>query len=170
MTPEVIAIWIAGFALLFSGVSLGLEIRREIMGGARLRMTYMTNAVFVMPGIAVNKNKRHISITVSNRGDSPTTITLFGFVYYPSFWAEFFKRKSVNLIITPRGTGMGSLPHLLAPGANWTGWADQTKDLEKMLESGRLWAWVRANHSDKATKIRLIPYTPPKGKKLKGKK
>lgn len=160
------AVWIALFALVISAGSFFLEIRRWFESGVKLKLTYMADAIeIVKGGDSPDLNTRYIIFTVSNRGDTPTTLTHFELVYYPPFWGKLFNESPQHFYV-PEPSDTQPLPRFLEPGSGWTGRAIRNKDINSMLEEGRLWACIHANHSDKPSKVRIRQPKKPKGKEL----
>lgn len=73
--------WATVYAAIVATGALFLELRRWFESGVRLRITYMLNGVIIP---SANQDQLWIFVTVSNRGDSPTTITNLGYRLYES--------------------------------------------------------------------------------------
>ena len=181
---------IAIIALVMSAVSVALEVRRWFESGVKLKLTYSIDRIHVVFGEGITEpNKRYISVDVSNRGGTPTTLTGLTFVYHPTIWDELrynFSRSFIQRImpyskiwklldsarsenyIFPALDPTQPHPHFLEPGARWSKTCVQDKRIDEMLNDGRLWLRIHANHSDKLTRIRLRRGKKLEGKELKG--
>lgn len=186
---ELIAIFalvVSVVSVVISAGSFSLEFRRWFESGVKLKLTYSIDRIHVVHGESIlEPDKRYISVDVSNRGDAPTTLTHLTFIYHPTIWDEWrydFSRSFIRRIV-PYSNLWKSLdskrsvnflyyglnpanpqPHFLEPGARWSETCLQNEDIDKMLNDGRLWLRIYANHADKPIKIRLR-----RRKKLEGK-
>lgn len=155
---------VAAYAAIVATGALALEIRRWFESGAKLNVTYMLDAI-TFP--RESDDKKHIVITVANRGDTATTITNLGFQVYDSYWKRL-RGKSSHAFIANRPSQVQPIPYLLEPGGRWMGMCIQSIEVDGLVKSGNLWAEVYATHSDKPISIRLKPSPQPKGKKIEG--
>ena len=95
-------------------------------------------------------DQEYIRVTAVNHGNGPTTITnCLG--YYTIGKRSLFKRRKKQLFIISTG-GSGSLgmsvPYVLKPGEEWTGFALQVDILEKMA-GGNLYLGIHHNQRTK---------------------
>ena len=132
-----------------------LQLLRYFDEGVRLNLSVMVGARLV--GGLADLNK-YLSVTVTNRGSAPTTITHMVLFNYPSRLArrvpqwlyrrvKWFHAKSYVII---NYTGHpGPIPYLLEPGRMWMGMTKQTPEFDKMIEDGRLYVGIICTHSDK---------------------
>lgn len=162
--------WMAIIALMISSGSLFLEIRRWFESGVNLKLTCIMHPYI--------DELLYIGVTVSNRGDTSTTLTKLTFVYHTTIWDElrYNLSKSFIRLVVPCSRiwkFLGSSrskeipfqdlnpvktnPHFLEPGRGW-GENYPINEYINMLDKGRLWLCVYANHTDKPAKIRLIPH------------
>jgi hypothetical protein len=153
-----ISLWALGVsagAFLVSALALVLEFRRWLDEGVRLSLTVMVGAR-VFGGYERDENK-YLTITVTNRGNAPTTITHFVLFNYPSKLARYVPRflyrrikwfHAQSFIVNSTGSP-GPIPYVLEPGRMWMGRATQTPDLETMIEGGRLYVGIICSHSNK---------------------
>lgn len=104
----------------------------------------------------------YVMVTVSNRGSAPTTITHMVLFEYPSELAIYIPQRlrrwkwvhrqlgEARVFIANSGAA-GQMPYLLQPGTYWIGLAKHTPDLERAIETGRLYVGIRGSHSDKTS-------------------
>lgn len=158
--------WAALYAAIVATGALFLEVRRWFESSAKLR-------IGIMPEGKIASNRgigedTYLVVNVSNRGGSATTLTHFGMVHYGSWWRRIRDKPEKSFIVPhphPAGASSG-LPHLLAPGATWTGMAKHEKETMDLMETGDFWVQIYATHSDKPAYARVIKRKPPEGKKL----
>ena len=165
-TTDLIAI----IAVIMAAFSLALEIRRWWESGVKLKMTCVVDTIF-KPNIIEEPNN-HIYIVVSNRGDTPTTLTGLTFIYHPTIWNELRYNFSMSFIrqMVPYSRfwkyfnntlRAEAIPHRFKPyfldtGTTWHDRIFQTEEFDKYLNEGRFWLLIHASHTDKPIKRRLI--------------
>lgn len=95
----------------------------------------------------------------TNRGDRPTTLTHFTVHKYDSRWKFMRRRSSYDAIVNTWGQGVQTTPHVLQPGAVWTGVATQTADIEQMARDGLVYLGLVHSHSKKPIlrRVKLKP-------------
>jgi hypothetical protein len=164
LDPQSLGAWIAVYAAVVSTGALFLEIRRWFESGARLNLTYMLDAITFPRG---HEDNMYIVVTVSNRGDTATTITNLGFQAYASRWTRFRGKASQSMLANNPSQAQ-PIPHVIEPGTRWMGMCIQNEEINQLLDTGLLWAEVYATHRDKPTSVRLKRRPKPKGKKIKG--
>jgi hypothetical protein len=71
-------------------------------------------------------DQTHISITITNRGDSPTTITNIGGREYKSRFAKILRKSDFQFIGIP--ITAKPLPYKLEPGEVWQGLLEEKSD------------------------------------------
>jgi hypothetical protein len=163
------ALWVSMAALAVSAGAFSLELRRWIESGVKLSMTVMSDAM-LFGGIADDENT-YVSVTVTNRGDAPTTITHMLFYNYPKRLARYmprqlarhWKSQSPKIMLVVNTGNPGPLPFHLEPGKNWVGLAAHTPDLEHMIAAGNLYLGIIGSHSDQTLFKRVRRWKPPKG-------
>jgi hypothetical protein len=165
MDAESLGGWATVYAAVVATGALFLEVRRWFESGTRLNVSYMLDAIT----IPRNGDKIYIVITVANRGDTATTITNLGFQAYDSRWQRFWGKASTSFIANNPSQGQ-PIPHFIEPGGRWMGMCIQNDEINKLLDTGLLWAEVYATHANKPTSVRLMRRTKPQGKKLEGPK
>ena len=156
----------AGYAAIVATGALALEIRRWFETGARLSISVMPQMqTFNIPGTEGNN---YLVVNVSNRGQTPTTITHFALFHYGS-WINWLRRKRGWAVVVLRPQPPGSdpvIPSVLRPGESWSGMALHEDDLVSRMKSGYLYVAIHATHSDKPTlarvRLRKDPELPDK--------
>lgn len=165
MDVESVGGWATVYAAVVATGALFLEVRRWFESGTRLHVTYMLNAItFPRDG-----ERNYIVITVANRGDTATTITHLGFQAYGTRWDRLCRKASASFIANNPSPEQ-PIPHFIEPGGRWMGMCIQNDEINRLLDSGLLWAEVYATHADNPTSVRLMRRTKPAGKKLEGPK
>jgi hypothetical protein len=165
------ALYVSGGALFISACVFALELRRWFDEGVKLSMSVMSNAKLV-GGIEEDKNT-YLSVSVTNRGSAPTTITHMVLFNYPSYLARWIpsrltrwmKQLRPETFIISNTGAPGKIPYVLQPGHTWIGMATYTPDLEQMIEAGRLYVGIIGSHSDKTFLRRVRHWKPPRNAK-----
>jgi hypothetical protein len=157
---------IAAYAAIVATGALALEVRRWFQSGARLHIDLMSGAeMFGVPGTEGNK---YLVATVSNRGNSPTTITHFVLNDFKG-WLNYLRSKPnfVGLVANPQiHVQAKSIPKLLQPGEQWSGMAIIDDDLNHRIDGGYLHVVIYANHTDEPIRKRVHkPAKPPQDAK-----
>lgn len=145
------------YAAIVATGALFLEVRRWAESGARIAISVWSEAILLnVPGH--DPEETYISVTVVNRGSSPTTITNFGLMEFRHSLARVRRRSSKSAIVTNPAVvaGMPGLPHVLVPGAQWQGMARHNDELVKWMDSGKLYVAIFASHSDRAA-VQPVP-------------
>ena len=144
--PELWQVWVAIYAAMVATGVLFLEVRRWVETKARLAIDIAQRMQTInIPGAGAGP---YLLVTVSNRGQSPTTITHLALEEFPSWWARVRgKRAKAAVVIMPMLPGMTQhLPFFLEPGAQWQGAALQDQELEDWIASGHLYVAIYASH------------------------
>lgn len=157
---------IAIIALVMSAISVALEVCRWRKSGVRLTLSYIVHDDITPP---------YISVMVSNRGDTPTTLTKLTFVYHPTIldkWRYTLSRSFIRLVVpcSKIWKYLGSARsenyffqdlnskkpnfQFLDPGKTWIRSYPLDKHIDK-INSEKLWLCVYANHTDKPANILL---------------
>lgn len=148
--------WQDGAAIYAAVVSTGalfLEVRRWFESGPRLKVTIMCPAV-QFGGREKDKNE-YLAVTVSNRGDVPTSVTHFTLHEYPSFLSRLRRRATWNAIVPSQGNPQAELPHHLEPGRYWIGMAKYEGKLKELAEKGTLYVGIFAVHYGNAVLVKV---------------
>ena len=142
------ALYVAGGALFVSACVFGLELRRWFDEGVRLSISIMVDVKIV--GVGHQDDNTYVSVTVTNRGSAPTTVTHIYLYNYPNRLAQRVpNRASLRLKSLRPETFFviaighpGPLPYVLEPGRTWTGTAIQTPNVDRMIDGGRLYVGI----------------------------
>jgi hypothetical protein len=146
------ALWVSAGALFVAACAFGLEVRRWFDEGVRLSLSVMPNAIIIGPH--GRDRDKYLSVTVTNRGDAPTTITHMVLYNYPSRLARWVpqwlyrrtKRFNAETWVINAIGAPGPIPYVLEPGRTWSGRASQTPDVERMIDGGRLYVGIISSH------------------------
>ncbi len=145
--------WIAVLALVVGGGALGLEIRRWVESGPRLRLNVMADAVMAPE----DDGKPKAALWVTNRGSAPTTITHMVVFTYPSRWGRFRRRPDMQGIIPDAKTNVE-----LGVNKQWMGLLYYDAKLTEARRQGKLYVGVIASHASGPylTRIPAEKWTP----------
>ncbi|CFX34395.1 conserved protein of unknown function [Candidatus Filomicrobium marinum] len=138
--------WTAIYAAIVATGALVLEVRRWFESGPK---------VFVRASIGLDRDKREVFVTVTNRGDTVTTVTHFTVNQYSGFWDRLRDRFDFDRsypVFHPSGK---PLPNVLAPGTHWTGWADAVPVYVGDLETGAVWVAIHTTDRDRPYLARI---------------
>jgi hypothetical protein len=153
MSPTDIAAWVGAL----SGVAaLAWDFYKWKFSGPKLEVS--TNYGMKVAGPhAKHDNSDYISIWVRNTGTAKTTISTLWVVTYDSWWAQ--KRgKRLKAAVIPY-PAPGVIPSELDVGSEWVGAIRQSKEINEMLRSGKMWCEVFHSWSKNPTRahIKLKP-------------
>lgn len=133
------------YAALVATAALVLEVRRWAESGPRLFVHLMPWAKMAGGGRVDPATYLHASAT--NRGFVPTTITHYLLLEYPSIIHRWLHRPSKSAFVVVGGPT--PVPHVVAPGTQWSGQATYDAELLAWAKSGRLFAGVIASHRER---------------------
>lgn len=134
---EIWVLGIAAYAAMVSTFVLGWDVYKWLASGPRIDLA-VSSGMIVLGG-AVPDPKTYISVTASNVGDRPTTITNMGGMYFDSWWRAYVvRRKSDQAFIVHQPSQAQRLPYRFEVGGQWIGLADQTDDIVQMAKDGYL--------------------------------
>lgn len=105
----------------------------------------------VYPTAPPTNDNEYIRVTAVNHGNAPTTITNCLGYYRVGKRSLFKRRKKQHFVVNtglPGTLGM-SVPYVLKPGEEWTGFSDQADILEKM-QGGTLYLGIHHNQRKKS--------------------
>ena len=152
------ALFIAAASLITAISSFLLDVRRRFNEGVRLSLSVMVEAKLY--GGNVDDENSYISIIVTNRGNTSTTLTNMVLYDFPGRFLFLFQKCPRWLVrslrIKPPKTmivvnpGNQPLPHVLESGHNWYGRVVHDPVLIKMIDKGGLYVGVLASHSNNA--------------------
>lgn len=150
---------VAAYAAIVGTGALALEIRRWVESGARLSMD--VSAPMRTFNLPATEGQEYLIATVTNRGDTPTTISTMALLTYPNIWMRWRGRSSRSAIVAnPILPGQErALPKTVSPGDVWQGVAVYNDELRDWAKSGNLYVAIYASHSDRPTiqRVRIHP-------------
>src|SRR5688572_17511487 len=119
--------WLSAFALVIAGGALALEVRRWFETGPRLRLSLMADAETYPP----DDGKPKLILHVTNRGDTPTTLTHMVTYRYRSIFHRWLKKQSsAGIVLSPAViAGMENPPVELGVNKVWHGAMAYKKEL-----------------------------------------
>jgi hypothetical protein len=123
--------------------------------GPKLVGRYSPGMVMFEPGASVQSTEKYLSITISNQGTSPTTLTSLGLFGYDTLLKYYFRRPSFTAII-PKQIG-AQLPTSLAVGSEWKALCVQDEKIEELSRSKLLCFVVSHSFSSSETRIKIRP-------------
>lgn len=143
----------AWYAAVVSTIGASWEIFRQLRSGARLRIDAIPNMIprNVHPEI---DGRRYVSVTVTNIGDQPTTITHFGGILVPHCWEGARGVEGNGFLVWAHPRTGSTVPYVLKPGEQWNSLADQA-ELETNTDRFNVFIGVRASHSNKLHSVRV---------------
>ncbi|MCG8620756.1 MAG: hypothetical protein MJE68_01990 [Proteobacteria bacterium] len=160
MILEQINAWSPTIALAISLLSLGVSAFVAFLvwfgRGIKLKLSYAIDTYASVedskPG---SREKRHLTIIVTNSGDVATIINRLTLEYSPSFWGNLLNAKP-KILFVARATPFNDLPYTLNAGSVWRIAYEQTENADKILNTCRVWACVYTNCKNKpAGRIRI---------------
>jgi hypothetical protein len=135
--------WAAVYAAIVATAALALEIRRWFESGPRLRLSIISQAR-LYGGIVVDEND-YLSVSVSNSGDRPTTVTNLCYHEIPNWWAAR-RNRWTRAAVDTSATGSG-VPFVLHTGTEWKALVKYDAAMMDWAKSGRLFVAVYFSHS-----------------------
>lgn len=96
-------------------LALGWEVYRHASSGPRLEVNVSPDMQLVIPGRGLDSTL-HVSVSVVNAGDAPTTITHLCGVFYRGWIQRTFKRRGQVFVLTTDAP----IPTVLPPGQTWS--------------------------------------------------
>ncbi len=145
---DMLAVWGAFIATLV----LLWDIYKHKVSGAQVFISVQHDMNVLLPDL--DPNSTFIAVVAKNNGDRPTTITNFGLKGYKVIILGLFKRMIFQEII---GNPVPQpLPHLLAPGTVWNGFADQDHIIAKHPDVNLVVMEIYLSHRKKPMTARVI--------------
>ena len=136
---ELWTLGIAAYAAAVSTFVLGWDAYKWLASGPKIDISASTG--MKMLGGPMPDPKTYVSITASNVGDRPTTITNLGGMYFDSWWRAYVvRRKSTKAFIITQPSQAQRIPYRFEVGDQWIGLADQTDDIVQMAKDGYLFS------------------------------
>lgn len=152
---------VAAYAAIVATGALFLEVRRWMESGVRLSISVMPEAK-MFGGYQEDLNT-YLALTVTNRGEAPTTLTHVALFNYATFW-HWLRRKPKNTAIVknPGHQSGQHIPYLLEPGKMFHGLVNHDPQLKDWIDGGWLFVGVIGSHADKPKLIRVRKPNPIK--------
>ena len=162
-TSELLTLAIATYAAVISTFVLGWDAYKWLAAGARIEVSASGNMQLIGGG-HVRDGSLHIVVTATNAGDRPTTITNLGGMYFESWWGAYVRRrKATKAFIVGTPSEVQRIPYRFEVGDQWTGLADQTKEVEDMARNGYLFLILYTTGKGPGHRVRLKIKPPPEG-------
>lgn len=139
--------WAAWIGAVTGVVGLGWNVYLRLSAGPKLTVL-PTADIVIMPTLP--GNPKFISISVTNRGTTPTTITALGLCVYDSWWDAKRRRGSQYFAVKN-----SQLPLKLEVGPEWRPLAQQDQKVEELLRSGKLWVTISHSFSKRPAQARV---------------
>jgi hypothetical protein len=111
--------------------------------------------MIIMGGDPRYKGNTYVSITVTNRGNEPTTITNLGLKGFDTIIQRWFGKEQFAAIINHALAGY-TLPGLIAVGSDWRSLCHQTAEIEDLARRKLLYVWISHTFSDKLLLKRVL--------------
>lgn len=144
---------VAWWGAILSTVIFVWDIYKHVTAGPKLRIAVRPGVVTVnMPEY---DGKRLVSVTVTNYGDRPTTLTNLEVQCFKKRW-RFRKKIPDHVAFVKVPNTYQQIPCELKPGAVWTGFALQGELLEAWAAEGDLFMVLYHSHSTKPIRQRVI--------------
>ena len=102
-----------------------------------------------------NSDDKFVTVTVTNLGDRPVTLSNLGMQYYSTKFKQIRQKPDRSMMVNP---SFATIPHRLMEGERWLGGINQTADLEKMTETGILILNVYIAGKKRPKKVRVKLY------------
>jgi hypothetical protein len=102
------------------------------------------------------RDKKYISVEVTNTGAQKTTITHLLSSHYKSLIFKLIKKTDKNYVVLTPAFLAPKLPHILEPGERWLGGIEQNDELEKLSRNGFLYCGICHSNSKKSVMQRVI--------------
>lgn len=147
---------IAVYAAIVATGALALEVRRWFEGRPSLIVTAAPGMMTY--GIKGRQDGPYVMVTVTNRGNAPTTVTHLVIHEYANLWKRWRRQQGETYYIsnpTIPGSAIGKLPTILEPGRLWMAAFDDDNKAREWLASGRFYVAIYATHSDSPALTRL---------------
>ena len=102
------------------------------------------------------RDKKYISVEVTNTGTQKTTITHLMSSHYKSLIFKLIKKTDKNYAFLTPAFLAPPLPYILNPGERWLGGIEQNNELEKLSRSGLLYCGIYHTGNKKPVMQRVI--------------
>ncbi|NTH63932.1 hypothetical protein G6L33_08745 [Agrobacterium rhizogenes] len=162
MAPADIA---AFYAAIVATGALALEVRRWFEHGAKLVISVAPEMKLVQHGQM--SEQTYVTVNVTNRGESTTTLTHLALHDYPTLWRRIRNKPAQTMVVPmPNLPGGQQFPYVLQPGHAWSGMVIRDQALKNLIDAGTLWIAIYATHTGKPLYARVRKPSPPRNKKI----
>src|SRR5450756_1256635 len=103
----------------------------------------------------LKKDTRYIIARVCNAGTAATTITNMALGTYESFWQRKRMRRSWCAVVKSPSPAQ-PIPFKLEVGEQWCGQCIQSEEIQKLIDTGKLWCEIFQSWSKKPVMGRVI--------------
>ena len=136
---------------------LAWNVYLKATSGPRLRLSAFAGMVKMPPP---PNNPKFMRITVQNIGTAPTTITNITLHTFPSRWARYRNRATINAVIA-NYEGQ-QIPFKLEVGTEWSVLMAHDQRFDDWLGKDTVWCAVWHSFCPKPTKVKIIhPVSAP---------
>lgn len=136
-----------------------------MQSGPKLKLAIMEDALF-MPH---DDNTPKLALTVTNRGDAPTTVTNMIMFTYGNWWNRLRRKPTMTAIANPRSVGNPSqIPTEIQVNRSWTGIMHYGENGEELRENELTFVGVFASHRDHEYLIHVRPKSKINRPRLEG--
>jgi hypothetical protein len=165
MKPEVL---VAIYAAIVSTTVAALQIQNYFRSGVRLKLSLMADGMTIGGDPSFDETDLVI-LTVTNRGDAPTTVENMVLFEITSLWQLWRISPAKSYAITnPQLKGYPpNVPGNLEPTKMWAGAIRKRPDKIPNLHTGNFYVGIYASHRDRPYLIRI---PKPKNKLPEGTK
>lgn len=152
MNSTTVAAWTGA---IVSILVLVWDIYKEVKNGARLLLIVSPNMRLLVG--SDYSGESHISVSVSNNGTLPTTLTHLSVCMYDTYLSKVLGKPSFTGIVYSQPSYTPQLPFVLNPGERWLGMVSQANICEHIRVEGDNLIYVAITHSSssKPTKARV---------------
>ncbi len=144
----------AWWGAVIATLVLILNVITLLLSGPRIRVRASPNMQIFPQNTTIGENKTYILITVTNRGNSATTLTHFHGYYANNLWNLLRKKKRIRFVL-PVNLLLGKvIPYVFASGEEWSNMVEQS-DIQKDLGNGYLYIGVSHSQNNRPTYVRV---------------
>lgn len=130
------------------------DIYKWLHSGPAINVTASPDMQFIGASHNIDKNKKFISVEVTNTGERKTTITHIVGFYYSSLLSKLLNKKTKSFIVIP---SFGStIPFSIESGGRWLDGIEQTSEIEEMSRDGYLYCGIYHSSSKKPVIQRVV--------------
>lgn len=151
---ELLTLGIAAYAAVIATFVLGWDAYKWLASGAKIDVSASTGMQLV--GGVVPDSNTYVTITGSNVGDRPTTITNLGGMYFESWWRAYVtRRKPTTAFIIPEPSLGQRIPYRFEIGSQWHGMTLQNDDIVQMAKDGYLFLILYTASTGRGHRVRV---------------